>query len=1191
MKKLIRLLMVNWYRIEQQSIEIEGHTAVIGPNASGKSSLLDAVQAVLVGGHKDWWRPNASAGEKSTRSLRDYCLGVVRDPGNQELSSEFRARSQSLTHLVLVFRDHDTGEATSIGLALHARLDESSEQIDGRFIAPGLELFLGDLTDRGIDGDTTPRPWLRLRETLRAKAGSRLIIEKSPERFQDQLCAALSDGRRHLDRKRFLRAFRNAITFSPIKNVSDFVRGQILEQRDIEVKALQQALQNYREIRRRTDEANQREQALTSIDGHYQRADQAQRLNLSWLWVEQESLFNALETELEPLRDAITSGEQQLQALLGQLSTLQQQWQQADSALQQANQRLGQTDVVQQREVLKARREAAVQALQHLNEQITRAGHDLGRIHRVMDHAGLLEQVAGDAEQDGDLTATLAELLPHLPPQDSLLADSWPMDAGAIDALVARLRPLLDNALAALKQQRDAAIAALSELDKELTQLRERITRMESSGGSDLSTATQRLQVLLAEHGIDAVPLCDRVELADEDWRDAVEAFLGGHREALLVDPEQVREAILLYRRQGRKQGIHGSRIINTRKSADWLRRRDPGSLAEVMDSSDDHAIAYINRRAGNVLRVVDEQALSRHERAITSDGMLATGGSITRLRPLPPMLGREARERALAMLKQNFQSMAGDHGQAQQRKQALEGLIDQALTPFRTRLGEWPEPQDSLGGLAALAQQRQQRRTEISTLEAEEQALQDDDSYRQLKQQAEQAAKHRDDIDAQRKQASIDQATLGKQQEQAGSRLETMQVESSQAASQRSQLEACHGFDAGDAGERLDEIEAQMLLDDEGADAYRALSQQAAQRATSGATRMHRQRNLAREALREYLASWPSDQAPAAGLDDDYLGMAEWVTRSLQNLRDTALGQYAREADSALREAETAFRADFVGKLQENLHLLEVQRKELNANLRRRPFHGQYYHFIKKPNRELEPVLNWVESWTPEQGGDVGGLFDAGNDPAHPHYEGITRIKELLLTAGETDGGGWDDRLSDYRQYYHFDVKMTDDQDGQRNAELLSHRLGKGSGGEHQSPFYVAIGAALAAAYRIERDPQGGHRGGMGLAVFDEAFSKLDLQNTVSALGFLDELGLQVLLAAPDEKYGQIAEHVDTIINVYRDGGDVFIDAEYIKPAAQQALAADNPTQTPDQSPASEPNRDQLQPGADDQTSPAIPP
>lgn len=55
------------------------------------------------------------------------------------------------------------------------------------------------------------------------------------------------------------------------------------------------------------------------------------------------------------------------------------------------------------------------------------------------------------------------------------------------------------------------------------------------------------------------------------------------------------------------------------------------------------------------------------------------------------------------------------------------------------------------------------------------------------------------------------------------------------------------------------------------------------------------------------------------------------------------------------------------------------------------------------------------------------------------------------------------------------------------------------------------------------------------------------------------------MLLAAPDEKYGQIAEHVDTIVNVYRDGGSVHIDTEQIKAAARLALAADNPVPRPD--------------------------
>ncbi len=1149
MKRLVRMLLVNWYRIEQETIEIRGHTALIGPNASGKSSLLDAVQAVLVGGHKEWWRPNASAGEKSTRSLRDYCLGVVRDPDNQDLSREFRPRQQSITYLVLVFHEGG-GEPVSVGLALHARLEESGEQIDGRFIARGLDLVLSDLTDRSTDGEVTPKPWPRMREELRSRAGSRLILEASPEKFQQQICAVLSDGRRFLDRRRFLRAFRNAITFAPIKNVSDFVRSHILEERDIQVKSLQQALRNYREIRKRTEEAERREKALADIDGLYRKAEQAEQLLLSWRWVEQEAAFNALEAELEPVRESIEKRTRELAELADEMQRLDQAWALADEQLQEATKRLAQTDVEQQRQTIRAERTTAETLFQHARGKLEEAGRGLRLVHRVLDHAKLFDDKA--------LEGALLELLPQLQGDEDLMPDTWPLDAAGVVTRLGRVQPLLAQTLRRQKEMRGDTIAHVRDLERTLTDLRERIKRLET-GGSDLSPATLRLQAMLSEHGIEAVPLCDRVEVADEAWRDSLEAFLGGHREALLVDPGEVRDAIALYRSEGKRLGIHGSRIVNTRKSGEWEHRAAPGSLAEVIRSEDPHAIAYINRRAGNVLRVETEQDLLVHERAITSDGMLATGGAITRLRPLDPMLGRAARERTLEALKRRFADQSDGYATAKSEGERLERFIDEILSPFKGQVEGLPD-------LVTLSEQRQTQQAQIKHLDAQEKALQDDTEYRRLKENVESAKTRRDEADSQRTGARARNTELQKAQQADQTKLAGKQGESQIAAEQRRQLEAVPGFDAQSAGERLEELEGQMLLKDEGPDSWRALRQEAQQRGARQGTAMRNRRAQARDDLKEYLAQWPSDRPPALGLADDHLPMSTWVLEHLTELKETELAQYKRKAETALDEAEAAFRADFVGKLQENLHLLETQRRELNANLRRRPFHGQYYSFIKKPDKELEPVLHWVESWTPDQSADVGGLFDMTNDPSHPHHEGIARVKALLLAAGDKDpsNAGWDERLSDYRRYYHFDVRMTDDQDGQKNAELLSRRLGKGSGGEHQSPFYVAIGAALAAAYRIERDEQGGFLGGLALAVFDEAFSKLDLQNTVSALGFLDELGLQVLLAAPDEKYGQIAEHVDTIVSVYRDGGNVYIDTEYIKPAARRALAADNPAQRP---------------------------
>ena len=275
MKRLVRLLMINWYRLEQASIDIVGHTAVIGPNASGKSSLLDAIQAVLVGGDKRWWNPNASAGEKSTRSLRDYCLGVVRDPGNPDLSQEFRPRDQAISYLALVFRDDQTGDTTSIGLALHARLDEPQEVIDGRFIAPAW-IWSCRTWWTGPPRAPSPSPGSGCGRSCACASASPSGSTPwwASTSATSASCSPMPGA--PWTRTHFLRAFRNAITFAPIRNVSDFVRGHILEERSIQVRSLQQALHHYRDIQTRTREARQREEALALIDRGYQRAEQAE---------------------------------------------------------------------------------------------------------------------------------------------------------------------------------------------------------------------------------------------------------------------------------------------------------------------------------------------------------------------------------------------------------------------------------------------------------------------------------------------------------------------------------------------------------------------------------------------------------------------------------------------------------------------------------------------------------------------------------------------------------------------------------------------------------------------------------------------------------------------------------------------------------------------------------------------------
>jgi hypothetical protein len=80
--------------------------------------------------------------------LREYCLGVVRDPSTgADLDPDLAPRRQAVSYIVLCFRDDETNDETAIGLAMHAHLDNGVFEIDGRFIVPRASLILRDFIE------------------------------------------------------------------------------------------------------------------------------------------------------------------------------------------------------------------------------------------------------------------------------------------------------------------------------------------------------------------------------------------------------------------------------------------------------------------------------------------------------------------------------------------------------------------------------------------------------------------------------------------------------------------------------------------------------------------------------------------------------------------------------------------------------------------------------------------------------------------------------------------------------------------------------------------------------------------------------------------------------------------------------------------------------------------------------------
>lgn len=1150
MKLLNRIILVQWYLLEAIQIDIEGNTAIVGPNAAGKSSILDAVQAVLMGGNMNMIRLNASAGEKSKRSLMEYCLGMVRDNNStDDNDSDLQPRQSATSYIILSFKDSDTQEETAIGLAMHAQLAGRVFEIDGRFIAPRSSLILRDFIEKSGDGEM-PIPWERVKANLRQRCkiqGTELQLMPDGERFVREIGEALSYKGRSFEPKRFTKNLQNAITFNPklFNDVSQFVRRYILDDHPIKVKELQDSLRRYRDIETKTKEVKAKIDSLKIVQVIYGEAARQLDRALQYEWIEKEASVSRLDEEHTNLENQLFALEQEQIVINQQLEKLAESSRLDGEEIQTLKIKIQSSDVEAKRGELNSKQEVETLKKIQAAESLDATRRTLSGAYVLLDYNSFLpEGVSRDMERIKNI----------LPKEAELLSSLWPDDPSLIQQVLQSVVASLYEGYSELNAALDQRGRANKELEARLTKIRHDLLILKS-GKTPLSSNTQSLQELLSSRNIASKPLCDLIEINDDRWRDAVERYLGGLREALIVTPEDAANAIRLYRQEGKdKSGkpFYGARIVNTRKTAEWVSRVESGSLAEVVTTDDPHARAYINRLLGRVIRVLNEEELLEKERAITADGMLAANGSIEKMRPESALIGRSARELQKKKLEGEFADSAEIYAKEHDQLSKVLDEKNQAnslpakLLNFCNKLSEFPN-------LVELVVKREAAQKEHIRLQVELDQLdtRDIDAWKKgVNTLAEAIRKRKDDDETPliTKNLNITK-NIG---EKEGNKKQ-MAIDLKIAIESRTRCTQAPGFRQDVAANQFENLTKEFFEN------YTSIENLARNRAANN--RRDRLKNFeqARSVTNEYARIY-SALLPSAGNlepEDMHLLLEQWVLKSLNDLEETELAGLISQAENARNQAEQIFRSKFVGLLRDNLARIDDSLDELNRSLKKREFHGEYYTFKKETDPEFAPLVSWIQSVTQEDQANVGGLFDKAENPNSEHFDASHKIQQLLL-GGSEGVKEIEERLADYRNYFRFDVEMRD-KDG-RNRTTLSQRLGKGSGGEHQAPFYVAISAALAATYRIEHAPDGALHGGMALAIFDEAFSKLDMQNTLNALAFLRDLGMQALIAAPDEKYALLAGEMDTMIRVYRYGGYVSIDPEYLKPAARELLSSDNP-------------------------------
>lgn len=1120
MQLLERVHLVQFFLFEAQTLTLDPTSAIIAPNGAGKSALLDALQIVLLGGDRSRIRFNAQAGGSArARSIRDYCLGVFRS------GDEGRKRRTATTYISLVFRDQESGEQLTAGIALGASVDEPEHRLYGQYLLPGVALDMDDHLEHG-NGRELPLDWAAFREQavrLCRDAGSKLELHPTSERFvKDLLFRLRASPTAHPDVAAYRKAFQNALNLQRVEDVDLFVRTLVAEDRPTDIARFRGLLESFRQLKDKIAQVVERIGAAESVEQHYLKiAAQATRA----------ASYRALAAEYardllaEQVDQAELAGEQAADTLASTRRALQEahlEQQSAEDAHQQASLRLQGSQGYGEQAQIDELAGRDQQELVRLKKELLR---DITFVREQFLALGKLSLPGVDTARLAQAQAiwdSWYKTLAALPADAELPWDAASMHGQARQALAAA-RPLIDTLDAQARQRH----AAFDEAQGRLAAARQNQKRL-AAGQAELNADAVRLMSYLHDEGIDATPVCDLVRVTDVAWQPVIEAYLRSNVEALLVPAADEERAVKLYRSLHGGRSVYGVKLALSSQARKGRSAELPASdsVAALLDGDNVDALAFLRRQLGELRCVESEAELIRTRQGLTRDGLLAKGGSIERLR-LPATgdlkIGATDNRARQRVLREDIEAAERDVRQLEPELRRVE-----ASQRGLARLTDPDEPAQLLHD--RVLEHRQVAHRYRAALDNREATLSPD-----LLHLAEQVRQLHDHMGEWRKQSHRligEEALATRALEDAQRLLGGLRAQEAMVAQR-----AVEAFKDADVDNQRVERQREEL--DAKFPALEERGKRCAERAGESEVRL---RSLLPEAW-SGLSQYAKDYSIALEIAPDQWRPARaLMQKELGHLRDTELANYQVEADQAYATAVETFRANVASTLYDNFSKLKYQINTLNRTLRASPAfsNNERYQFHYDVAPEFRDLHRFIQ-----RAADVGGednLFGSAGEVPSAFRD---LIEDSAATRGSTSP------LDDYRRFFRFEVQIRQDE---RVVGTLSERMRSGSGGEHRAPLYVIAGAALAAAY----GKSAAYPGGIGLILLDEFGDKIDAQNARATVDYLRSLGLQLVLAAPDTAQGTLSGVLDSYIELFRDGDLLQAERIEVKQAARELLLSD---------------------------------
>lgn len=1093
MIRMTRLYLINWHNFQNNIIDFKNITYLLGVNAVGKTTIMDAIRYCLTT-NKDF---NTAGNKKSGRTL----LGSVHQ--KQRAEDSYLRPGHTVSYIGIEFLDENIGKNFVITVRIESetpKQDLRGVYQDWYITKPGYSLEDIPFFTKVKDGK---KPTSRDSFKLDNKGMDRASNQADARR---KICRVLGIGGADSPvGKKFNEVFHMGTSLEDIKDIREFIYAYILPEPEVNIEFLQKDMRELERLQEILQEAQDREKLLAEINEKIIKSKlYLSKVKVNEILVAYTNYQGNVEQQQEK-KHFLAEGAKSISILTDRLNEFSEKKRKASDLLYEARKAsenntenkkmlsLEQENKNNENEYEKLVCEAAI--FKRLSEQLSSLKKRLSGIGFFCDWRDLAEA------QNISVKETISEIKKA----SKILAD---------------MKERIKNNDAEIRMKIDSLTKQAKSLENKIKSLEEGVMCYPEEAVLVRNKINEQLREQSRKS--DAKLLCELLYMTDSSWQDAVESYLNTQRFNIIISPENYLIAKKVFIYLGDK--VKGIRLIDTRRLNNTeYADSDLSYLGDKVESENIYAKRYAKYVMNKVVCCDSSDDLEQYTKSVTRERLRFQNFCLQRMGKREHFIGVDAITKQLETSKKELIAIQKALGELETGKKDFDTVYnDYTEFTVSNNFALLEKYCDSEQNVKELGIKISEIKKKITEFKKNPILLVIYDRVSECKEAVKIIEDEITDIKA-KKQNLEDKL---KKAEESIIELEA------KAMSLKTDYENILREHPEHAGE----VEKKYRNERK--------SRRAAEIAYNFGNRVLQDKIAFNNYVNQQLI--PLQQKYTAIYTCDYLEGIEDTAKYQQeysSLQNIELERHREELSQAQIRCKDRFRKEVLFRMKDDILRARQQFKQINRVMENLEYGEESYRFGIDKSRDKElglfyDIIMDKDNQQIDQDNEIVVVL-AKNNQSAAFTSQIEDFMSRIMTdveehakenlTGQKSGAKSMGMYVDYRTYLDYDIIV---KNSVTEIEVpLSRVSGEGSGGENQAPFYVAICASLLQIY--EQNPDGSMR----LILLDEAFNNMTSDRIEPMMNMFKKLNLQLVLIAAAEKATSILPYCDITYSIIKSG------------------------------------------------------